>query len=77
MDNVEILKLTKHNKLIEPRARRASPEGYGKSLLDAVKTTDFPSVLEGFWPNRSNRLRARRASPNPCKNSNLRYCGSI
>ena len=53
----KILKLTKHNKLIEPRARRASPQGHGKSLLDAVKTIDFPSVLEGFWPNPSNRLR--------------------
>ena len=44
-------------KLIEPRARRASPQGHGKSLPDAVKTIDFPSVLEGFWPNPSNRLR--------------------
>ena len=54
----KFLKFTKYNKLIEPRARRASPEGHGKSLLDAVKTIDFPSVLEGFWPNPSNRLRA-------------------
>ena len=53
----KFLKFTKYNKLIEPRARRASPEGHGKSLLDAVKTIDFPSVLEGFWPNPSNRLR--------------------
>ena len=50
-------KLTKFIKLIEPRARRLSPQGHGKSLLDAVKTIDFPSVLEGFWPNPSNRLR--------------------
>ena len=49
-------KFTKYNKLIEPRARRASPEGHSKSLPDAVKTIDFPSVLEGFWPNPSNRL---------------------
>ena len=49
-------KFTKYNKLIEPRARRASPEGHGKTLPDAVKTIDFPSVLEGFWPNPSNRL---------------------
>ena len=27
-------------------------------LLDAVKTYAFASVLEGFWPNPSNRLRA-------------------
>ena len=53
----KFLKFTKYNKLIEPRARRASPQGHGKSLLDAVKTIDFPSVLEGFWPNPSNRLR--------------------
>ena len=53
----KFLKFTKYNKLIEPRARRASPEGHGKSLLDAVKTIDFPSVLEGFSPNPSNRLR--------------------
>ena len=50
-------KLTNFIKLIEPRARRASPQGHGKSLPDAVKTIDFPSVLEGFWPNPSNRLR--------------------
>ena len=50
-------KLTKFIKLIEPRARRASPQGHGKSLLDAVKNIDFPSVLEGFGPNPSNRLR--------------------
>mgnify|MGYP001287118520 CR=1 FL=1 len=50
-------KLTKFIKLIEPRARRASPQGHGKSLPDAVKTIDFPSVLEGFRPNPSNRLR--------------------
>ena len=54
-------KLTKFINLIEPRARRASPQGHGKSLPDAVKTIDFPSVLEGFWPNPSNRLRPRRA----------------
>ena len=46
-------------KLIEPRARRTSPQGHGKSLPDAVKSIDFPSVLEGFWPNPSNRLRPR------------------
>ena len=51
-------KLTKFIKLIEPCARRASPQGHGKSLLEAVKTIDFLSVLEGFWPNPSNRLRA-------------------
>ena len=51
-------KLTKFIKLIEPRARRASPQGHGKSLPDAVKTIDFASLLEGFWPNPSNRLRA-------------------
>ena len=73
----KILKLTKHNKLIEPRARRASPQGHGKSLPDAVKTIDFASLLEGFWPNPSNRLRPRRETPTLCKNSNLRYCGSI
>ena len=39
---LKFLKFIKYNKLIEPRARRASPEGYGKSLLDAVKTIDFP-----------------------------------
>ena len=50
-------KLTKFIKLIEPRARRASPQGHGRSLPDAVKTIDFPSVLEGFRPNPSNRLR--------------------
>ena len=44
-------------KLIEPRARRASPQGHGRSLPDAIKTIDFPSVLEGFRPNPSNRLR--------------------
>ena len=75
-------------KLIEPRARRASPQGHGKSLPDAVKNIDFPSVLEGFRPNPSNRLRPRRASLIPCKNSNsilcdtvqklkVRYCGTI
>ena len=55
----KILKLTKHNKLIEPRARRTSPQGHGKSLPDTVKTIDFASVLEGFWPNPSKTLRAR------------------
>ena len=50
-------KLIKFNQLIEPRARRASPQGHGKSLPDAVKTIDFASLLEGFWPNPSNRLR--------------------
>ena len=44
-------KLTQFIKLIEPRARRASPQGHGKSLPDAVKTIDFASLLEGFWPN--------------------------
>ena len=53
----KFLKFTKYKKLLEPRARRASPQGHGKSLLDAVKTVDFPSVLEGFWPNPSNRMR--------------------
>ena len=38
----KILKFTKHNKDIEPRARRAPPQGHGKSLPDAVKTIDFP-----------------------------------
>ena len=70
-------KLTKFIKLIEPRARRASPQGHGKSLPDAVNNTDFPPVLEGFRPNPSNRLRARRETPSWCKRSNLRYCGSI
>ena len=64
-------------KLIEPRARRASPQGHGKSLPDAVKTIDFASVLEGFRPNPSNRLRPRREGPVLCKNSNSRYCRSI
>ena len=50
-------KLIKYVNLVEPRARRASPQGHCKSLPDAVKTIDFPSVLEGFWPNPSNRLR--------------------
>ena len=44
-------------KLIEPRARRTSPQGHGKSLPDAVKTIDFPPVLEGFRPNPSKTLR--------------------
>ena len=70
-------KLTKCIKLIEPRARRASPQGHGKSLPDAVKTIDFASVLEGFRPTPSNRLRPRREGPVLCKNSNLRYCRSI
>ena len=38
-------------KLIESRARRTSPQGHGRSLPDAVKTIDFASLLEGFWPN--------------------------
>ena len=50
-------KLIKFNQLIESRARRASPQGHGKSLPDAVKTIDFPSVLEGFRPNPSKTLR--------------------
>ena len=50
-------KLNKQYKLIEPRARRASPQGHGKWLPDAVKTIDFLSVLEGFWPNPSKTLR--------------------
>ena len=50
-------KLLNFTKLIEPRARRAPPQGHGKSLPDAAKTIDFPSVLEGFGPNPSNRLR--------------------
>ena len=50
-------KLTNFINLIEPRARRASPQGHGKSLPDAVKTIDFPSVLEGFRPNPSKTLR--------------------
>ena len=50
-------KLIQFMKLIEPRARRASPQGHCRSLPDAVKTIDFPSVLRGFWPNPSNRLR--------------------
>ena len=70
-------KLTKFIKLIEPRARRASPQGHGKSLLDTVKNIDFASVLEGFRPNPSKTLRPRRETPVLCKNSNLRYCGSI
>ena len=43
--------------LLSARARRASPQGHGKSLPDAVKTIYFASLLEGFWPNPSNRLR--------------------
>ena len=70
-------KLINFIKFIEPRARRAPPQGHGKSLPDAVKTIDFPSVLEGFRANPSNRLRPRREGPGRCKNSNLRYCGSI
>ena len=70
-------KLVKFIKLIESRARRTSPQGHGRSLPDAVKTIDFASLLEGFWPNPSNRLRPRRASLRLCKNSNLRYCRSI
>ena len=46
-------------KLIEPRARRASPQGHGKSLPDAVKNIDFASLLEGFWPKPSGNQRAR------------------
>ena len=56
-------KLTKFIKLIEPRARRASPQGHGKSLPDTVKTIDFASVLEGFWPNPSKTLRPRVRHP--------------
>ena len=36
-----------------------SPQGHAKSLLDAVKTYAFASVLEGFWPKRSGNQRAR------------------
>ena len=50
-------KLIKFIKLIEPRARRASPQGHGKSLPDDIKTIDFASLLKGFRPNPSNRLR--------------------
>ena len=64
-------------KLIESRARRTSPQGHGRSLPDAVKSIDFASLLEGFWPNPSNRLRPRRAFLRLCKNSNMRYCSSI
>ena len=54
----KFLKFIIHNKLIEPRARRAPPQGHGKSLPDAVKTIDFALLLKGFRPNPSNRLRA-------------------
>ena len=50
-------KLTQQYKFIEPRARRTSPQGHGKSLPDTVKTIDFASVLEGFWLNPSKTLR--------------------
>ena len=47
-------------------------------LPGAVKTIDFPSVLEGFRPNTSNRLCPRRdEGPRLCKNSDLQYCSSI
>ena len=36
-----------------------SPQGHAKSLLDAVKTYAFASVLEGFWPKRPGNERAR------------------
>ena len=36
-----------------------SPQGHAKSLLDAVKTYAFASVLEGFWPERTGNQRAR------------------
>ena len=63
-------KRTKFLKLIEPRARRASPQGHGKSLPDAVKTIDFASLLEGFWPNPSNRLRP---SVRSCRSQKLKF----
>ena len=67
-------KLTKFIKLIEPRARRASPQGHGKSLPDAVKTIDFPSVLEGFWPNPSSRLRP---SVRPLIRAKTQICDTV
>ena len=36
-----------------------SPQGHAKSLLDAVKTYAFASVLEGFWPKRPGNQRPR------------------
>ena len=36
-----------------------SPQGRAKSLLDAVKTYAFASVLEGFWPKRTGNQRPR------------------
>ena len=36
------------------------PQGHAKSLLDAVKTYAFASVLEGFWPKPSGNQRPRR-----------------
>ena len=44
-------KLTKFIELIEPRARRALPQGHGKSLPDVIEKINFASGLEGFWPN--------------------------
>ena len=70
-------KFIKFNKLIEPRARRASPQGHGKSLPDAVKNNDFPSGLEGFRPKPSNYLRPSFTAPSRCTYYFLRYCRSI
>ena len=56
-------KNTKFNKLIEPRARRASPQGHGKSLPDAVKTIAFPEVLEGFRPKPTANQRPANTPP--------------
>ena len=40
-----------------------SPQGHAKSLLDAVKTYAFASVLEGFWPKRTGNQRPRPPHP--------------
>ena len=67
-------KLSKFIKLIEPRARRASPQGHGKSLPDTVKTIDFPSVLEGFRPNPSKTLRP---SVRPLVGAKTQICDTV
>ena len=40
-----------------------SPEGHAKTLLDTVKTYAFPSVPEGFWPERTGNQRPRPQRP--------------